>query len=510
MIRSLLFYISLAFSFISSAQITFYGEAEPVLQLNSSSGENYLYLDRTGTELYFVREKHPDNSGGTADRGDLWKALQDSAWQQPVHFGINDDQFTVPLGTTTDEKYFIYGRTWFERGMHYSGVFALNRTNESEELPVEVPFFRNRSPLLTGNISADGQHLVLSLENSAGYGVDDLFICVLQPDGSWSSPKNLGHTINTRFQELTPFLAADNKTLFFASNGRSGAGSFDLYKATRMDDTWQNWTDPENLGGSVNTVGSETSFVFNTGDDFAYFVSTQNSDGYGDIKKIRITSDIREDSLISTAEMIVNDKETTRAITFQLVNKKTGRSITGRGIVLKDSDTVEIEATAGGQLVLEAAEENVTVEFKSQGYLSVKETIDQSRFNAAQEMWVIGLEPLSTGNVITLSNVLFYRGTANFVEGSDSELDLVVEMMKENPEIKIFLKGHTDNVGNSVLNVHLSNERVKSVINYLTGKGISADRISGKGFGGSEPVADNTQEETRMLNRRVEFVVVRD
>ena len=123
---------------------------------------------------------------------------------------------------------------------------------------------------------------------------------------------------------------------------------------------------------------------------------------------------------------------------------------------------------------------------------------------------IIELEPLETGNVITLEHVLFYRTTANFIEGSETELNLVVEMLQENPDVKIFLKGHTDNVGNETLNVHLSKQRVLAVEEYLNDQGIDPERIDGEGFGGAQPVASNDSEDTRKLNRRVEFEVVRD
>lgn len=506
--RASLFLFGIIYSLASVAQITFYGTSEPVKTVNSAAGEHYLYLDQN--ELYLTREKYAGNTGGQADRGDIWISHYDSVWSEPVRLASNDRHFAAPLGITADGKYLLYGKTWFDRGMYYSGIFASNQQTGSV-IEVAIPFFRNRSPLLTGQLSADGRYLLLSLENSAGYGVDDLFMSTLRQDGTWTSPKNLGYQINTSFQEITPFLAPDNKTLFFATNGRGGEGSFDLFQSTRLDDTWQNWTEPRNLGISVNTPGAEGSFIFNNGADFAYFVSTQNSDGYGDIKRIRISSDIEKDTVEQqVAEIKVVAEDSLAFVTFQLQDRKTGKPVSGSGIVLRENDTVRLQPTSGGQLILQPESETVTVEFRARGYLSSRQTIDENQFLTNQEIWLVNLEPLATGNVITLQNVLFYKGTANFIEGSESELDLVTNMLKENPEVKIFLKGHTDNVGNPVLNIQLSQQRVEAVTEYLINQGISGERISGKGFGGSEPVADNSDEETRKLNRRVEFEVIRD
>lgn len=497
----------------AQGQITFYGAPEPIVDLNSPSGENYLRLESTGNKVYFAREKHPANRGGIGDVADIWQSTLDSAWAYPEPLAVNDEHFASPLGVSADGQYFLYSKVWFDKTRFYGGVYAVHTSQPTEEIEVEIPFFQNRSPLQTGNLSADGRYLLLSLENSAGYGVDDLFVSFLRDDGTWSPVKNLGRNINTQFQELTPFLAADNRTLFFATNGRGGQGSFDLFKATRLDDTWQNWTEPESLGEPVNTSGAETSFAFVQGGEYAYFVSTQNSDGYGDIKRIRISSAIEEDTAREemAPQIRIEEALERNPLTFELVNKQTGEAITGVAVVLNEEYSVTLVSNAGGQIIIPHSAENVSLEFKAPGFLSVRQTIDQIRFSVeSQVVTEVQLEPLAEGHTITLQNVLFYRGTANFIEGSERELDIIADMMKENPDVRIFLKGHTDNVGNSVLNVQLSQERVEAVKNFLLAQGIDAGRITGKGFGGSEPIAPNDSEETRRLNRRVEFEIRRE
>lgn len=500
------------------AQIEFYGSAEAIDPVNSTSGENYLTLGRDGKSIFFTREKHPQNAGGRQDRGDLWVSTLDSGWTSPVSLPTNDSHFASPLDMTPDGGYFLYNKVWFDKGIYYGGVFAYKPDDPTKEIQVDIPFFKNRSPIQTGHLSVDGQHLLLSLENSAGYGVDDLFVSFLQKDGSWTLPRNLGHLVNTRFQEVTPFLAADNKTLFFASNGRGGAGSFDIYMTIRQDDTWQNWSDPVGLGSSVNTSGAETSFAFNQGAEFAYFVSTQNSDGYGDIKRIRIKATIEEAIVEEQVAPVVSSDSAVhsdvRVVDFLFKNARSQDTIFATVIkkeigVLGEATASILADTTTGFLARIQPEEVWELEFKAKGYLSEEIVIGWEELDSIESR-VIELEPLESGNTITLKNVLFYRGTANFIEGSQRELDLVVEMLKENPEINIFLKGHTDNVGSPVLNAQLSQERVQSVKEYLVNEGISLSRISGKGFGGSEPVASNETEETRKLNRRVEFEIRRD
>ena len=160
-------------------------------------------------------------------------------------------------------------------------------TSDGYKSEVEIPFFKNQSPIQTGYISRDGTVYAFEFGNHIRLWSRG-FVRSINENGRWTAPTNLGYTINTDKQELTPFLSEDNKTLYFATNARGGKGSFDIYYATRLDNSWRNWSTPKNLGDMVNTEGSEMSFMFNPGSEYAYFISTQNSDGYGDVKRIRI------------------------------------------------------------------------------------------------------------------------------------------------------------------------------------------------------------------------------
>ncbi|WP_258099983.1 OmpA family protein [Marinoscillum pacificum] len=503
--KQLLALLALLFTFSSYSQLQFFSDPEPLDSLNSVKGENYIFFDFDNSIIYYTRERHPDNANGTQDVGDIWMSAAEDDLQVPLKMKVNDKNFASPIGMTADGQYFLYNYVWYDKGLYYGKVMAQNQKGKVQEL--EIPYFKNRSPLQTGSISNDGKYLFFSLENNLGYGVDDLFVCFLGDDGKWSSPRNLGNTINSKFQEISPFLAPDNKTLYYASNGQGGQGSFDIFYSVRQDDTWQNWSQPVNLGATVNTSGAETSFVFSNDSDYAYFVSTQNSDGYGDIKRIKIQANFEEVAVDTTQEVAFDiESGMMDYVTFELHDKASGELIAGNAVLTGDNtlnlvigdDGVRFDQKMGA----------ITVEFKSEGYFSYKSKYDLDTMSL-EETYSIALDPLKEGSVITLSNVLFYRGTANFIEGSEDELDLVVEMMEENPTVNIFLKGHTDNVGNAMLNVELSQERVYAVTDYLVSKGIESSRIDGEGYGGEQPVASNTSENTRKLNRRVEFEIVR-
>lgn len=505
MVRLVGFVVFCSLVFSGQAQISFFGKPQAVSSLNSSSGEQYLFVDYEAQRAFFGRVKDKGNVGGKKDPSDIWSGNLDGSGEVN-HWILNDEQFAAPIGKRISGEFWLFNKVKFDKGNYYGGVYAVNSDGESFR-EIDIPYFKNKSPIQTGCLSVDNKFLILSLENNLSYGVDDLFVCALQGNGTWGAPKNLSNVVNTKNQEITPFLAEDNKTLFFASNGHGGEGSFDLFMSERLDDTWQNWTQPENLGPLINTSGAESSFSFKKGQAYAYFISTQNSDGYGDIKKIRIQAD-------SIETVSIDDKVTLRVfeyepkvVKFLIKDKRSELPIKGAALVFQDGDTLRYPANNEGIVAIPMDGESL-MEFKADGYLSSNKLITES---LQQQLIIeIALEPLSTGNTITLENVLFYRTTANFVEGSLGELDLVVEMMQENPEVKIFLKGHTDNVGNETLNEYLSKERVMAVKEYLVEHGVGADRITGEGFGGSQPIASNDSEETRKLNRRVEFEVIRE
>ena len=502
-------YLFLGLSVISMAQVSFYGDPVLVDSLNTDISEGYIYLDNGGQDIYFSREKYSGNVGGKADRGDIWRSqLSGDNWSKPENLPINDAGFCSPIGFTPNKTFFLYNKVRFEKGIYIGEVWASN-TDFTQSQQVDIPSLKNLSPVQTGTLSFDGKYLLLSIESNIGYGVEDLYVCRLEDDGAWSSPKNLGYNINTPFQEITPFLAADNKTLFFATNARNSKGSFDIYTATRLDDTWRNWSTPQNID-EVNTIGAESSFCFAPGGEFAYYISTQNSDGYGDIKRIKIRADI-EEAEKDTANQMILVKKQVPSVNIRVRNAKTGESISASGLAVNlGGDSLRVVSNEEYIIRLESENpELLRIELKSAGYLSDYLVVQPEDYEIGNDSVIaVDLEPLETGNTITIKNVLFHRGTANFVEGSEGELDLIAEMMDENPKIKILLKGHTDNQGDPDLNLKLSEERVQSVKTYLVDAGIESERINGKGYGGSEPIASNAYEDTRRLNRRVEFEII--
>lgn len=483
----------------SVAQVTFERNGETVDSLNTPNGQSYLVLNPYEKSVAFTEER-----GGSPNAMELFSAqertINGEDWQVVTFTDwLGEKGMASPIGFTSEGLY--YSQVTFDKGMYYGKVKFSSRGKEQE---VDIPFFKNKAPIQSGCISKDGRFMILSLEANNTYGVEDLYIVKKKADGSWDRAKNLGFQLNTEDQEVTPFLAEDNRTLFFATNGRGGQGSFDLFYTVRQDESWRNWSEPVNLGPQINTSGSETSFGFLNGAEWAYYVSSQDSDGYGDIMRVKFKEEIEEDTAQVEEPIIaetISKPIVVNAILLKVVDAESGDIVPAEMIIGADkrigaNGLFEIDSLTGEE-----------VELKSLGYLPKIIMLDEQLKEGEN---VIALSSVAKGSVITLDHVLFHRSTANMVEGSEKELDLVVEVLNDNPNIKILLKGHTDNTGDPVKNVQLSEARVKAVKAYVLSQGINAFRVAGKGYGGNQPIASNETEETRKLNRRVEFEVVDD
>ena len=271
-------------------------------------------------------------------------------------------------------------------------------------------------------LSIDGQTLYFVSDRSGGMGGMDIWRSTLV-EGRWSQPVNMGPTINTKGDEKTPFISFDNQTFYFSSNGRVGMGGMDLFVCRRTGDT--TWSEPQNLGYPINTRGDESSLIVSPDGSTAIF----SSDKFGGQGQLDLYS-------------------------FAL------------------PETVRPEPVVYKEEITEVAPE------------------------------------LQVGESITLKNVFFQTGKYALLDISIVELDKVVEMMQKHPTLRIELGGHTDNTGNEAANQKLSEQRAKAVYDYLVSHGVQADRLSYKGYGQSQPVADNSTPEGRRQNRRTVFTII--
>ena len=408
------------------------------------------------------------------------------------------------VGFLNQNQSFVYA-SLTKQGAGYETQLMIadwQQGNLANSKSFEIKYLKNKSAYFSAAFSRDGKHMVMSMEANVTMGVEDLYISHLQENGDWSPPMTLGYGINTRAQELTPFLAHDNETLFFATNGREGLGSFDIYYAKRLDDTWQKWSEPVNLGPKINTAGAERSFSFLNEAAVAYYISNTKSDGYGDIRKIAIDSDLNyvKDTLLQPqlSKTKLNQK------IVLVLNAENEKMVAGVFDIKTDSLSLRVE----NPFIWKASRfSDLELSINIDGFMNASQLLPSSEWSDLDTIKVF-VDPLTLGNNIKLKEVLFYKGTDKMIEGSTRSLDLLVNVLKSNASLKIELRGHTDNLGNPALNQTLSEDRVEVVEKYLIKAGIAPNRLSGKGLGGSQPLAKDSSEAARRLNRRVEFLVI--
>jgi outer membrane protein OmpA-like peptidoglycan-associated protein len=491
---------------------------------NTPNDELNPVISPDGKSQYITIANHPQNVGGKKDSGDIWISVltENNQWSAPVHGGpvLNDFGFNAVAGFSVDgSQMFLlshYGNPARTQGI---AVSRSSGNGWSKPENISIPYFQNKSGVLSGYILPDQSVFVFSAETYGSKGVEDIYVSTKNPNGGWSEPKNLGGIINTRFQELSPSLSDDGKTLYFSTNGGKGAGSFDIYSSTRLDDGWTNWSPPENLGSNINSEGRELYYRPFEKLGYALYTSTKNSDGYGDVKIFISGEPVVKDTVpttkpaVDTVTKIVEvPRESTPdkrvKIYGKVSNSKTGEPIVASISFTSPSGNQSSSSSAEkGFTVLVPSTDAYSVKIEAPGYISTLEKLDIQTYEMKELEMNFKLQPLEIGTTVNLRDVLFEQGKTTLLGQSYPELDLVVAFLRDNPKVKIELSGHTDNRGIPGQNLKLSQARVEKVKEYLVSKGIDKRRISGKGYGGSRPIASNDSEETRLLNRRVEFTI---
>ena len=388
--------------------------------VNSHDDEYMPSLSADGQTLLFSRYNRK------AQAEDLYYSrLQDGQWTPAVRMPspITTDQNEGSGCLSQDGRMLYFTACGRGDGAGRCDLYVSYRKGQGWSRPVNLgPAINTGSWESHPCLSIDGQTLYFVSNRKGGYGGFDIWKSTLE-DGQWTTPVNLGPTINTSGDEKYPFLSFDNSKLYFSSNGHIGMGDMDLFVADRVDDS--TWGEPVNLGYPINTSGDESSIIISPDGRTAIF----SSDKYGD----------------------------------------------------------------GSHLDLY--------------YFALPEPVRPEPVEYKEEITEVA-PTLEVGESITLKNVFFHTGKYDLLAISIVELDKVVEMMESHPNIHIELGGHTDNVGSNAMNQKLSEQRAKTVYEYLLNHGIEASRLSYKGYGASQPVADNSTAEGRRQNRRTVFTIV--
>jgi outer membrane protein OmpA-like peptidoglycan-associated protein len=349
------------------------------------------------------------------------------------------------------------------------------------------------------SISSDGRCIYFTSGRPGGYGGKDLWKSELGKDGYWQEPVNLGPKINTENDEVSPFIHPDNTTLYFSSNGHVGMGGYDIFRSQK--DVNGDFSKHQNLGYPINTFKNEEYLVVNAKGNLAYFASDRPGSRRKDIYNFELYPEARPVPVAYVKGQIYD------ASSKDLLSAK---------IELVDLDgSISVAQTISGKfdgkyLVCLPTGRNYAFNVSKDGYLFHSENFSLKDLEDPTKPYLldIGLDKIQAGKSVVLKNIFFETDSYALKPESKTELDELVSFLNKNTGIKIEIGGHTDNVGTETYNQELSENRAKSVYDYLADHGIEKDRLEFKGYGLSKPIDSNETEEGRANNRRTEFTII--
>lgn len=521
-----------------TADIKFYSELEKLSEnVNSYADELSPLISPDGQTLFFCRDDHKETYGGQ----EIWySTLVNETWTQAVRMDrpLNNANPNFVNSITPDGNMMLLGNQYFfkkkgsenfeeskkrtrqvrkgkieNEGIDFTDL--LNHPENYEEVNSygsgfsisyntpkgwSYPFnsvidsYSNTNRYVNYFLDNTGKTVIMSIESEGGHGELDLCISHLLDDGTWTKPENMGTDINTIADDGTPFLASDNKTLYFSSEGYPGYGGRDIYMTKRLDDSWKKWSTPLNMGPVINSADWDAYFTIPAKGDFAYMVRK------GDIYRLRLNEELKPEPVILLSGKVLN-KKTNAPLQVDITYEDLATGVE-LGIASTNPKTGEYK------IVLPAGKKYGCISHL-EGYYPINENIDVTDLKKYTEIKKdLYMSPIEKGEVIRLNNIFFDFAKATLQKESYPELNRVAELMTNNPSLIIQLNGHTDSVGDDASNMTLSKNRAQAVVDYLVQKGVDKSRLESKGFGETKPIANNDTEDGKAINRRVEFLVL--
>lgn len=464
-------------------------------EINSNYRDYFPSITADGTQLIFSR-----NIDGNEDF--FISTLKDKSWGSPVPLSdkINTSKYNEGAQSITpDGLYLFFTGCNRPDGLGRCDIYISHKNGKewgepfNLGAPINSPYWESQPA-----ISPDGGTLYFVSNRPGGLGGYDIWKSSLKADGYWSAPENLGPEINTSYDEQTPFLHPDGKTLYFSSDGWPGMGNKDIFMS-RLDENGK-WSKPENLGYPINTFNEETGLIV-TPDGSSGLFSSNLKGGFGDmdIYQFKMPQN-KKPQPITYVKGIVTDKESKAylAANVQVVNLKTGK------IAYNDMTSNE----TGDFLAVMPIGGNYAFNVTANGYLFYSENYQlDSAYVNTPFMVTVSLEKLTAGKNMVLKNIFFNTNEYALLPASLTELSTLRDLLKNNASLQIEIQGHTDNIGNDLQNEKLSLQRAKAVYDYLIEAEIDKERLTFKGYGKTKPIAPNDTEAHRRQNRRTSFVV---
>ena len=428
------------------------------------------------------------------------------------NMGVNGFSAALPLSDTlnfaakkgsmslsADLQTLYYAADYTEQGYGRYDIYKVQRSAWGWSKPKNLgqrinSDFWDSAP----SIAPDGNSIYFASNRPEGLGGIDIYVSYKNEKGYWEEAINLGPTINTIGDDQTPFIHADNQSLYFSSNGRPGFGGSDIYMARKKIDG--SWTTPVNLGYPINTYDNEGSIAVASNGATAYIASDRaDSRGELDIYKITLAEHSRAYKTWYIKGQILDTKtKNTLAADLQIVDPKSGYPM------------LEMKIDSMGQFLLALPyfdSLGLKINSPDHDYLSSILPIETVKAMAGKTI-NFSLTPIEKEFSKTFNQVYFETNSAILQKISFVELDALVSYLKTSLNANILIEGHTDNKGKASLNNLLSLQRANTIGSYLEQKGIARSRIQRKGLGSTKPIADNNTAEGRAKNRRISFTIL--
>jgi len=471
--------------------------------LNKFKQQYFPVLTADSRTLYFIK-RDKDEEIYTSTR------MENNGWSAPIPIDsaivseYNEGTCTI----SADGRTLVFTSCMRKDGYGSCDLYITYKTGEKWSTPKNMgrtinSGYWDSQPAL----SADGRRLYYVSNRTGGIGNRDIWLTNYSDEGGWSSPVNLGSGINTEADDISPFIHANDQTLFFATNGRPGFGGFDIYYTERNEE--ENWLEPLNFGFPINTHN----------DELAMFITADGAHGYysHEVNENELESKLYIIDIPRTISVKHRSSYISGIIVDSLTNKPLKASIMLFKLLAKEgSDNKAItsktnsDAITGKYLMVltEGASYGLYISAPNYLFKSYHFNLENDSIGLAAITANIGLLPIKNGEKTTLNNVLFEHASFALSKKSKSALIYVSEYLQNYPDLNIEIAGFTDSIGDKDYNLVLSNDRAKSVYDYLVANGVDDGRIGYRGYGSSYPIASNLTETGRSKNRRIELIIL--
>lgn len=465
--------------------------------INSEGNEYLPAMTADLSEILFTRQSFVQEGKPPVEDFFISKR-EGKQWQKAAKLsGLLNSDFNEGAGCLSPDGRYIYFTRCNAEDSHGScDIYRSERKGTQWGKPENLGADVNSSSWdAQPSIASDGRTLFFVSNRAGGSGESDIYYSYLKDDGTWTKAKNCGELINTPGKEMSPFIHPSNQMLYFSSDYHCGMGGLDIFYS-RLENG--RFTRPINLGYPINTEADESSFIVSAHGDYAVYASHgKDSHGGLDLYAFELYEEARPIA-VTYMKGKIYDKESKQALkaSFEIRNLKTSRIVSSGS-----SDPI-----SGEYLICLPVGSDYAFSSKAEGYLFFSENFSLSTDEGKEAFEKdIELSKIEIGSSLVLHNIFFANNSSDLLAESFVELNTLAELLKNNPDLRVEIGGHTDNVGGEDYNMKLSQKRAEAVKSYLVEKGTAPQRLSCKGYGFSKPISDNSSEDLRAMNRRTEI-----